>query len=207
MKQNLKTRFKNVEIHNLFHDAAYTCLLLEFNDIFGQLQMISPRAATYLMDAGVDRWARSHFIKNRYNIMARRIAESLNAVLKNARDLPISWLIEELRNLLQKWFANRKQQALLMTIELTIWVGEELNIRYNTSSTYEVEATNLMDYIVKYNGVSDHVNLHTRSCTCRQFDLDNIPCSHGIMACIYAQMSCYPLKDFSSQDFSSHMEH
>lgn len=71
MKQNLNTRFKNVEIHNLFHDAAYTYLLSEFNDIFGQLQMISPRAATYLMDAGVDRWARSHFIKNRYILWPR----------------------------------------------------------------------------------------------------------------------------------------
>ena len=52
--------------------------------------------------------------------MTTGIAESFNVVLKNARDLPILQLIEELRNLLQKWFANCKQQALLMTTELTI---------------------------------------------------------------------------------------
>ena len=38
---------------------------------------------------------------------------------RDARDLPILQLIVELRYLLQKWFANRKQQALSMTIELT----------------------------------------------------------------------------------------
>ena len=62
--------------------------------------MISPRVATYLVDVGVDRWARSHFSRNRYNIMTMGVAESLNVVLKDARDLPMLWLIEELRNLL-----------------------------------------------------------------------------------------------------------
>ena len=66
-------------------------------------------------------------------------------------------------------------------------------MRYNTSSTYEVEAINLIEYNVKYNGVSDHVNLQTRSCRCRHFDLDHIPCSHVIVACRYAQMSYYSL--------------
>ncbi|KAL6347643.1 hypothetical protein AAG906_026171 [Vitis piasezkii] len=74
------------------------------------------------------------------------IAESLNVVLKYAIDLPILQLIEELRNLLQKWFANRKQQALSMTTELTIWADGELRVRYNTLSTYEVEAINSMEY-------------------------------------------------------------
>ena len=54
LKQNLKTRFKSLEVHKLFNDAAYTYHLVEFNVIFGQLQMISPRAATYLVDVGVD---------------------------------------------------------------------------------------------------------------------------------------------------------
>ena len=45
-----------------------------------------------------------------------------------------------------------------MTTELTTWADGELRVRYNTSSTYEVEAINSMEYNVKYNGVSDHVN-------------------------------------------------
>ena len=89
MKKNLKTKFKNVEVHKLFHDVAYTYQLSEFNIIFGKLQMISLRAATYIIDAGVKRWVHSHSTKKRYNIMTTRIAESLNAVLKDGRDLPI----------------------------------------------------------------------------------------------------------------------
>ena len=101
LKQNLKMRFKSVEVHKLFDDDACTYRLVEFNIIYGQLQMISPRVATYLMDASVDRWARSHFSINKYNIITMGIVESFNATLKDVRDL-ILWLVEELRNLLQK---------------------------------------------------------------------------------------------------------
>ncbi|XP_010659523.1 uncharacterized protein LOC104881328 [Vitis vinifera] len=100
--QNLKTKFKNPAIHKFFHDAAHAYHVSEFNFIFGQLEMIDPRAARYLMDIGVDRWARSYSTGKRYNIMTTGIVESLNAMLKNARDLPVLQLVEELRNLLQK---------------------------------------------------------------------------------------------------------
>ena len=63
LKQSLKTRFKNVEVHKLFHDRAYTYHLLEFIVIFDQLQVISLRATTYLMDANVDQWTHSYFTK------------------------------------------------------------------------------------------------------------------------------------------------
>ena len=54
IKQNLKTKFKNFEVHKFFHDTAHIYRSSKFNIIFGQLQMISPRAAIYVMDAGVD---------------------------------------------------------------------------------------------------------------------------------------------------------
>ena len=66
-------------------------------------------------------------------------------------------------------------------------------MRYNTSSIYEAETINFMGYNVKYNGVSGHVNLQTRSYIYQHFDLDHLPCSHVIVACRYAQMSCYSL--------------
>ena len=80
-----------------------------------------------------------------------------------------------------------------MTTEFTTWADGELRQRYNTSTTYEVQTINSKEYNVRYNGVSDHVNLHTRSCTCRQFDLDHIPCAHAIAASKYAQISCYSI--------------
>ncbi|RVW14908.1 hypothetical protein CK203_072251 [Vitis vinifera] len=165
--QNLKTKFKNLAIHKLFHDAAHAYHVSEFNFIFGKLEMIDPRTTRYLMDIGVDRWARSYSTGKRYNIMTTGIVESLNAVLKNVRDLPVLQLVEELRNLLQKW--------------------------YNMSATYLVEPINSKECNVNYAGISAQVTLDTRSCTYRQFDLDHIPCAHAIAACRFYNISCYTL--------------
>ena len=105
--QNLKTKFKNVNVHKLFHDVAHAYRMSDFDTIFGQLEMISLRATKYLVDVGVEQWARSHSNGKRYNIMTTGIVECMNVVLKYARDLLVVRMVEELRNLLQRWFSNR----------------------------------------------------------------------------------------------------
>ena len=140
--ENLKTKFKNVVVHKLFHDVAHAYRMSDFDTIFGQLKMISPRAAKYLVDVGVERWARSHNNGKRYNIMITRIVECMNVVLKDARDLPVVRMVKELRNLLQRWFSNRQKQALSMKIELTTWANMDLRLRFNKSLGYEVEPIN-----------------------------------------------------------------
>ena len=88
-------------------DVTHAYRMSDFDTIFGQLEMISLRAAKYLVDVGVEQWARSHSNGKRYNIMTTRIVECMHAVLKDARDLPIVRMVEKLRNLLQIWFSNR----------------------------------------------------------------------------------------------------
>ena len=104
----------------------------------------------------------------------------MNAILKDARDLPVVRMVEELRNLLQRWFSNR-QQTLYMKSELTTWADMELRLRFNKSSGYKVESINSWEFNVKYVGVSDQVNLQTLSCTCRMFDIDQA----------YSMCTCY----------------
>ncbi|KAL6314534.1 hypothetical protein AAG906_026872 [Vitis piasezkii] len=141
--QNLKTKFKNSAIHKLFHDAAHAYRVSEFNFIFGQLEIIDPRAARYLMDIGVDQWACSYSTGKRYNIKTIGIVESLNTVLKNARDLPVLQL-----------FVTHQQRAMLMSTKLTLWADGELHSRYNMSATYLVEPINSKECNVKYAGIS-----------------------------------------------------
>ena len=80
-----------------------------------------------------------------------------------------------------------------MKIEITTWANMELCLRFNKSSSYEVEPINSWEFNVKYVGVSNQVNLQTCLCTCKVFDLDHIPCAHAIAACRYGNMSCYTL--------------
>ncbi|KAL6339216.1 hypothetical protein AAG906_024367 [Vitis piasezkii] len=94
-----------------------------------------------------------------------------------------------------------------MSTELTMWADGELHSRYNMSATYLMEPINSKECNVNYVGISAQVNLDTRSCTCRQFDLDHIPCAHAIAACRFYNISCYTLcsKYFTLKHYYLHI--
>ena len=70
-----------------------------------------PAIRNYLLQVGVEKWARAHFERKRYDVMTTNISESLNNVLVNAREYPIEALIEHFRSLLQRWFYERRNKA------------------------------------------------------------------------------------------------
>ena len=57
--------------------------------------------------------------------------------------LPVLQLVEELKNLLQKWFVTRQQQEMSMSTELTMWADGELRSRYNIASNISSETYQL----------------------------------------------------------------
>ena len=82
---------------------------------------------------------------------------------------------------------------MLMSTELTMWADGEFYSRYHMSATYLMEPINSKECNVKYVGISAQVNLDTHSCTCRQFDLNHIPCAHAIATCRFYYISYYTL--------------
>ncbi|RVW57841.1 hypothetical protein CK203_114816 [Vitis vinifera] len=63
----------------------------------------------------------------------------------------------------------------------------------DSSTTSNVNVTELTMWADGELRSSAQVNLDTRSWTCRQFDLDHIPCAHAIAACRFYNISCYTL--------------
>ncbi|KAA0045588.1 MuDRA-like transposase [Cucumis melo var. makuwa] len=73
----------------------------------------------YLNDIGIARWSRVHCPGRRYNMMTTNIAESMNSILKEPRDLPIASFLEHVRALLQCWFWERREGGIKVTSTLT----------------------------------------------------------------------------------------
>ncbi|XP_075095292.1 uncharacterized protein LOC142173572 [Nicotiana tabacum] len=65
----------------------------------------------YLYDIGYHIWSRVHATVNRMWTMTLNIAESLNAVTKDARELPIVELLEYMRTLLERWTNEKLLKA------------------------------------------------------------------------------------------------
>ncbi|CAE5962882.1 unnamed protein product [Arabidopsis arenosa] len=90
---------------------------------------IKQNLAAYLEEADLRKWARCFAPSHRYNIMTTNIAESLNSVLKEPRELPVLSLLETIRLTLTTWFHERREKAAKHNKRLTPIVTKEMVLR------------------------------------------------------------------------------
>ncbi|XP_016510784.1 uncharacterized protein LOC107828052 [Nicotiana tabacum] len=107
---------------------AYT--VEKFDYYTAEVERIDKRVKDYLINVGYERWSRAHSTINRTLTITSNIAESINAALKAARELPV------------------------------------------TPSTSYL-------YAVLDKGKQRMVFLKDRTCSCRRFQLDELPCAHA----------------------------
>ncbi|CAN7104251.1 unnamed protein product, partial [Brassica rapa subsp. narinosa] len=108
LQRNIKTHFKNKHLGYMVGKAARAYKVSDFYRIFNEIKKINPSCADYLIGIGFEHWSRSHFKGQRYNIMTSNVAESWNAVLREAHEFPIKPLVEFIRDKLMQWFATRR---------------------------------------------------------------------------------------------------
>ncbi|KAK2664668.1 hypothetical protein Ddye_003242 [Dipteronia dyeriana] len=165
----MKTKFRGVEVHDIFYKCSKAYRVVEFNQIMGQIKGINVRVAQYLIEVDPKKWARSHFDGRRYYIMTTNIAECLNSILKVARELPATKLVDHIHGLLQKWFWERREATVKMSTPLTNWAEKRLRGRSNKSRCYRVHPVNLYEHHVVDGYLNGLVNLSDKTCTCRKF--------------------------------------
>nr|XP_009786651.1 PREDICTED: uncharacterized protein LOC104234733 [Nicotiana sylvestris] len=154
---NIRSKFKkgHLQLHELYFATARSYTLDKFNERMSKIEEVDPRVKSYLYDIGYHRWSRVHATVNRTWTMASNIAESLNAITKNARELPIFDLLEYMRTLLERW-TNEKL----------------LKVRASTNHIH-----NVLDGVKRY-----IVCLENKKCCCGHFQLEELPCVHALAA-------------------------
>lgn len=193
LKGNMKASFhlkQRDPILGYFIRAAKSYRLAEFNRHFSMIN--NERVRNYLLRAGVQKWSRAHCDGRRYNVMTTNIVESINSVLRFARMLPVLHLIDEITNLLLTWFSQRRDLAMKCHSTLCPDLGEQkLRKRLDAASRMNVVKINDVEYNVLDGDLNGLVHLANRSCTCRKFDLEQLPCKHAIAVCRHLNLNPY----------------
>nr|XP_009597917.1 uncharacterized protein LOC104093803 [Nicotiana tomentosiformis]XP_016509789.1 PREDICTED: uncharacterized protein LOC107827211 [Nicotiana tabacum] len=88
---------------------AYT--IDEFNYQMAEIETIDKRVQEYLFDVGYDKWPGARTKVNRTTTMISNMVESINSAIKSTRDLPVTPLLDFMRNLVKEWNYNNKKLA------------------------------------------------------------------------------------------------
>ncbi|XP_022874243.1 uncharacterized protein LOC111393075 [Olea europaea var. sylvestris] len=131
----------------------------------GQIRRVNEICYEYLEQADFSFWSRALFVGDWYNIMTNNNAESLNSMLRHACSLPITCLVEHIRKTMQKWFYERRTNATSCNNLTQVGISNDTEI----------------------------VDFSDNTCTCREFQLNLMPCAHATRAATLIRKSLYDL--------------
>ncbi|XP_055960222.1 uncharacterized protein LOC130014995 [Mercurialis annua] len=179
---NIKSKFKHDPdtLRDCFYGAARSYTTKGFEYYMKELDAINAGIKKYLTDIGFDKWARAYCKANRYTTMTSNIAESLNAAIKAARELPITTLLESLRRLMQEWTYSNRNIAISTFTKLTNKAEDELRNHYASSLRMKASTSVRGLHSVEHGDKTFIVKLNERTCTCCRFQLDEMPCPHAV---------------------------
>nr|XP_016458000.1 PREDICTED: uncharacterized protein LOC107781757 [Nicotiana tabacum] len=147
-----------------------------------KIEEIDTRVKAYLYDIDYHRWSRVHATVNRTWTMISNIAESLNTVTRDARELPIIELLEYMRTLLE----CRTNKKLLKAKDTFTYLEKKYNkeLEDNMTLSQKLRVRASTDHIhTVIDGVKRYIIcLQNKICSCGQFQLDELPCAHALAA-------------------------
>ncbi|KAA0034998.1 MuDRA-like transposase [Cucumis melo var. makuwa] len=149
LSQNLHDKYKNDTVATLFYNASRTYRESTFVEAWRHLLAFPNGSGKYLNDVGITRWSRVHCPGRWYNMMTTNIAESMNSILKEPRDLPIASFLENVRALLQRWFWERREEGIKVTSTLTKWAELVIQKKQEGALTMKVNPIDYYQFHVK----------------------------------------------------------
>ncbi|PHT51757.1 hypothetical protein CQW23_06219 [Capsicum baccatum] len=185
LTENLRINQHCREHLYLFYATAKAYSFDEFSDNFVELKSKCPEAAHVLENVlGFEKWSRAHFPGNRYDMMTTNIAESLNSILMDELEYPVSYIFNSIAKKISEKF--RERHAFVGGKENIFVPYSERILRDNKSASNSLYVGNpnevLNEYTVFGSNITVKVNLLERTYSYWKFDLMKIPCEHAMAA-------------------------
>ncbi|KAG7584960.1 Zinc finger PMZ-type [Arabidopsis thaliana x Arabidopsis arenosa] len=192
--RNVKHNFKCAGLAGMVSNAARSFTVGDLDFWLAEIAKRKPTCTEYLMDIGLPFWTLAHCPQRRYNLMSSNISESLNAALVKAVDYPIVSMVEFIRTMLMRWFYLRRKLAAKTETRCTPEVEDILMDHLGDS--VECAVLSASEWIYQVNdgmGCVYEVNLESKTCTCKVFDVLMIPCCHALAAVGVRNIDIYSL--------------
>ncbi|KAJ9548659.1 hypothetical protein OSB04_021202 [Centaurea solstitialis] len=178
---NVRSRDPRIKVYRIAYwkaCKAYTTRV--FDRMMNILQVGVPEGAKLMEEVGVDRWSRAYFPAKRFNIMTSNSAESINAMSRFARRLPIVGLIEYFREFQQEWYFLRRNKVAELNHPLTEWAQLKIQKRIGKSAMWTVRGIGYGRWQVLDMDRGAEVDMTIRSCSCLKWQVSGLPCGHAI---------------------------
>ncbi|XP_021592475.1 uncharacterized protein LOC110600074 [Manihot esculenta] len=181
-----------------FLAAAHTARLDSFRMFIEQIKQVSAKAYDGLMQIEPECWTNAFFKGEPYNQVTVNISESYTNWIEEARELPITQKVEALRCKMMELMHKREMDSKGWTTKLT--PSKEKKLQEETLKTRAFKVLFSSDTLFEVHDESINVvDIVKKDCTCLEWKLTGLPCSHAIAVFNRTGRSVY---DYCSKYFT-----
>lgn len=190
LSESIGREFKNSRLVHLLWKAAYATTSIVFKQKMAEIEEVSPEAAKWMQQFPPSQWALVYFEGTRYGHLSSNL-EEFNRWILEARELPIIQVIEQIQSKLMTEFEDRRIKSSSWFSVLAPSAEKRMIEAVDRASTYQVLRSDEVEFEVISADRSDIVNIGIHYCSCRDWQLHGIPCSHVVAALISCRKDIY----------------
>lgn len=190
LTETINREFKNSRLVNLLWRAACSITTTSFKERMAEIEDISPDAAKWIQQIQPCHWAVVYFEGLRFGHLSSNTDEFHKWIL-DTHELPVIQVVESIHNRLIKEFKERQAMGNTWASVLAPSAEKLLLQAIQSTASYQVLRSDEVEFEVLSADRSHIVNIGTRSCSCRDWQLYGIPCSHAAAALASCKKDVY----------------
>ncbi|KAJ8511222.1 hypothetical protein OPV22_001656 [Ensete ventricosum] len=190
LTESMNKEFKNSRLVHLLWKAAYSVTTSGFRDRMAEIEEVCAEAAKRIQQIPPNQWVVVYLEGPRYGHLSSNI-EEFNRWILEARELPVIQVIESIHGKLMKEFSECHEKGSKWTSRLAPTAEKHISEAIERSVGYGVLRSDEVEFEVLSADCSSIVNIGMRSCSCREWQLHGIPCSHAVAALLSCKKDIY----------------
>ncbi|GJZ80044.1 multidrug resistance-associated protein 5 [Tanacetum coccineum] len=152
-----------------------------FNKIMEQIKAANPGAYQYLIDKDPKTWSRAFFEVDRgCEAVENGFSECFNSVLVSVRNKPLLTMLEAIRVIVIERMNTMRKISATWTDDICPSILKRIDLMKNHTRFWHVIHTGGESFEVRSGSDALKVDLSTRTCSCRMWQLSGLPCVHAI---------------------------
>ncbi|KAL3565289.1 hypothetical protein D5086_033335 [Populus alba] len=174
-------------VQNLHHQQAsvvYALTAVEFESKIAEMVDISQDIIPWFEHFSPRLWAVAYFEGMRYGHFMLGVTELLYNWALECHELPIVQMMEHIRYQLTSWFSNRRDIGMSWTSILVPSAEKRILEAIADAHCYQVLRANEVEFEIVSTERTNIVDIRSRVCSCRRWQLYGLPCAHAAAALI-----------------------
>ncbi|TKY61311.1 zinc finger SWIM domain-containing protein 3 [Spatholobus suberectus] len=184
VSENFRDTFKNTKLVNIFWNAVYALTAAEFESKITEMMEISQDVISWFQQFPPYLWAVAYFDGVRYGHFTLGVTELLYNWALECHELPVVQMMEHIRQQMVSWFNDRQDKGMRWTSILVPSAEKRILEAIADAPCYQVLRANEVEFEIVSTERTNIVDIRSRECSCRRWQLYGLPCAHAAAALI-----------------------